>query len=56
MMYSESGTLSPDGSLLAGAKDNSIFAQNSGETGVWLWNIDELTARCFEKTVSPTEP
>jgi WD40 repeat protein len=56
MMYSESGTLSPDGSLLAGAKDNSIFAQNSGENGVWLWNTDELIAECFGKAVSPTEP
>ena len=55
MMYSESGILSPDGSLLAGAKDNSIFAQDSGETGVWLWNTDHLIADCFAKTGIPTE-
>jgi hypothetical protein len=47
MMYSESGALSPDGLLLAGSKDNSIFAQNAGGTEVWLWNTDELTSKCF---------
>jgi len=55
MMYSESGTLSPDGSLLAGAKDNSIFAQNAGGTGVWLWNTDQLVTRCFGKD-DPNSP
>ncbi len=47
MMYSESGALSPDGLLLVGSKDNSIFAQNAGAGGVWLWNTDELTMKCF---------
>jgi WD40 repeat protein len=47
MMYSESGVLSPDGSVLAGAKDNSILAQNGGATGVWLWNSDEVAIKCF---------
>jgi len=51
MMYSESGALSPDGSLLAGAKDNSILAQSPSETGVWLWDTGELTAECFGKAV-----
>ena len=54
MMYSESGTLSANGSLLAGAKDNSIMAQNSGETGVWLWNTDHLTGECFGGTTAST--
>jgi WD40 repeat protein len=54
MMYSESGALSPDGSLLAGAKNNSILAQSSGGTGVWVWNTDELIARCFGNAASPT--
>jgi hypothetical protein len=47
MMYSESGVLSPDGSILAGAKDNSILAQNAGATGVWVWNSDEVAMKCF---------
>ncbi len=47
MMYSESGVLSADGLLLVGAKDNPIVAQNSGETGVWLWNTDHLMEDCF---------
>ena len=51
LMYSESGALSPDGSLLAGAKDNSILAQSPGETGVWLWNTDDVMAECFGKTM-----
>jgi WD40 repeat protein len=47
MMNSESGALSPDGSLLAGAKDNSTSAEDSGDTGVWVWNTDKLTEECF---------
>lgn len=46
VMYSEAGALSPDGSLLAGAKDNSIFAQTRGGEGVWLWRTDKLTSAC----------
>ena len=56
MMYSESGALSPDGLLLAGAKDNSIFAQGSAETGVWLWYTDNLVAGCLGRTASSTGP
>jgi WD40 repeat protein len=55
MMYSESGVLSADGSLLVGAKDNSILAQNSGETGVWLWNTDHLTEDCFGRSRTSAE-
>jgi WD40 repeat protein len=55
MMYSESGALSADGSLLVGAKDNSILAQNSGETGVWLWNTDHLTDECFGRARTPND-
>jgi WD40 repeat protein len=47
MMYSESGTLSADGSLLAGAKDNSILAQSQSSTGVWVWDTDELVLKCL---------
>jgi WD40 repeat protein len=49
MMNSESGALSPDGSLLAGAKDNATSDQDSGETGVWVWNTDKLIEDCFGK-------
>jgi WD40 repeat protein len=47
LMYSESGVLSPDGALLAGAKDNSIMAQTRSGEGVWLWDTNNLTAKCF---------
>lgn len=46
VMYSEAGALSPDGTLLAGAKDNSIFAQTPSGEGVWLWQTDKLTVGC----------
>jgi WD40 repeat protein len=46
VMYSETGTLSPDGTLLAGAKDNSIFAQTRSGEGVWLWQTDRLESAC----------
>jgi WD40 repeat protein len=46
VMYSESGALSPDGSVLAGGKDNSILAPHDSPDGVWLWNTNELIARC----------
>ena len=47
LMYSESGSLSPDGTLLAGAKDNSILAQTRSGEGVWIWDTSKLAARCF---------
>jgi WD40 repeat protein len=46
LMYSESGALSPDGNLLAGAKDNSILAPHQSPDGVWLWDTNELEAKC----------
>lgn len=47
LMYSESGSLSPDGTLLAGAKDNSILAQTKSGDGVWIWDTSKLAARCL---------
>lgn len=46
VMYSGAGALSPDGTLLAGAKDNSIFAQTRTGEGVWLWRTDKLASAC----------
>lgn len=46
VLYSESGALSPDGTLLAGAKDNSILAQGQSPDGVLLWDTKHLTAKC----------
>ena len=45
VLYSESGALSPDGGLLAGAKDNSILAQDQSPDGVMLWDTQHLTAK-----------
>jgi WD40 repeat protein len=46
VLYSESGALSPDGTLLAGAKDNSIFAQGQSPDGVLLWDTQRLVQSC----------
>jgi hypothetical protein len=46
VMYSESGTLSADGSILAGAKDNSILAQGQSPDGVSLWDTKRLAEKC----------
>jgi WD40 repeat protein len=46
VLYSESGALNPDGSLLAGAKDNSILAQGQSPDGVLLWDTKHLAAKC----------
>jgi WD40 repeat protein len=46
ILYSESGALSPDGSLLAGAIDNSFFAGNKVQPGIGLWPTDKLRAAC----------
>jgi WD40 repeat protein len=60
VLYSESGALSPDGGLLAGAKDNSILAQGQSPDGVLLWDTKHLTAKCgfgppnTTESVSPT--
>lgn len=47
LMYSESGSLSQDGTILAGAKDNSILAQTRSGEGVWIWDTSKLAAKCF---------
>jgi WD40 repeat protein len=47
LMYSESGSVSPDGSTLAGAKDNSFLAQTRSGEGVWVWDTSKLAAKCF---------
>jgi WD40 repeat protein len=49
LMYSESGSLSPDGMLLAGAKDNSILAQTRSGEGVWIWDTSKLATKCLKK-------
>ena len=46
VMYSESGALSADGNVLAGAKDSSILAQHTSPDGVWLWVTNDLAAKC----------
>lgn len=46
VMYSESGAVSPDGNFLVGAKDNSFLAQEKSPEGVWLWDTNELAAKC----------
>lgn len=46
VLYSESGTLSGDGSILAGAKDNSIFAQGQSPDGVFIWDTKRLLEKC----------
>jgi WD40 repeat protein len=46
LMYSESGALNHDGSLLAAAKDNSILARDKSGDGVWLWDTDQLAVKC----------
>jgi WD40 repeat protein len=46
VLYSESGTLSSDGSILAGSKDNSFFAQSKAPDGVMLWDTKNLATKC----------
>ena len=46
VLYSESGALTPDGTLLAGAKDNSIFQQGQSPDGVLLWDTKQLAKTC----------
>jgi WD40 repeat protein len=46
VLYSESGALSPDGALLAGAKDNSILARGQSPDGVLLWDTQRLAEGC----------
>lgn len=53
IMYSESGSLSPDGSILAGAKDNSILAQGQSPDGVLVWDTKRLAEKCGLGSSSP---
>ena len=46
ILYSESGALSPDGSMLVGGVDNSIFARDQVKTGVALWNVQSILKAC----------
>jgi WD40 repeat protein len=55
-MYSESGSLSPDGTLLAGAKDNSIFTQTRSGNGVWIWDTSKLLSKCFSAAGAAPSP
>ncbi len=56
VLYSESGALSPDGTLLAGAKDNSILAQGQSPDGVFLWDTQQLIQSCgFPAVTSPPQ-
>jgi WD40 repeat protein len=55
MMFSESGSLSPDGSVLAGAKDNSILAQGQSPDGVEIWDTRRLAEKCGFGSPGSTE-
>ena len=46
ILYSESGALSPDGSLLVGAIDNSIMAQDKVKPGVGIWETSAIRKSC----------
>jgi WD40 repeat protein len=46
VMYSESGSLSSNGSILAGAKDDSILAQGQSPDGVLIWDTKRLAEKC----------
>ena len=53
VLCSESGALSPDGTLLTGAKDNSILAQGKSPDGVLLWDTRRLVENCGFATNAP---
>jgi WD40 repeat protein len=54
VLYSESGALSFNGGLLAGARDNSILAQGQSPDGILLWDTKHLAAKCGFDPVSNT--
>jgi WD40 repeat protein len=56
VMYSESGSLSPDGTVLAGAKDSSILAPARSGDGVWLWDVNRLAAKCGLAHLNSDDP
>ena len=49
ILYNEAGVLSPDGTLIASGKDNSILQRAGGENGVWLWSTDDVLRACFNQ-------
>jgi WD40 repeat protein len=55
VLYSESGAINPDGSLLAGAKDNSIMARGQSPDGVLLWDTKRLVAKCGFAPLNTTD-
>jgi len=56
VLYSESGVPSPDGTLLAGAKNSSILAQGQSPDGVLLWDTQRLVQSCgFATITTPTQ-
>jgi len=55
VMFSESGSLSPDGSVLAGAKGNSILAQGQSPDGVEIWDTTRLAEKCGIGSPGTTE-
>jgi WD40 repeat protein len=46
VLYSESGALSSDGSMLAGGLDNSIFATDKVKPGVVFWHTSSIRKAC----------
>jgi hypothetical protein len=46
VLYSESGALSPDGAVVAGARDNSIFAPGQSRDEVLLSNTQGMVESC----------
>jgi WD40 repeat protein len=46
ILYSESGALSPDGSLVVGAIDNSIMAPDKVKPGVGVWETAAIRKDC----------
>jgi hypothetical protein len=46
VLYSESGQLSADGSILVGAIDNGLLSQERVEPGVKVWDVPALLQAC----------
>ena len=45
-LLSNSGTLSPDGRLLAGAMEPAIPTDNQNDAGVFIWKTEDLAKAC----------
>jgi WD40 repeat protein len=52
ILYSESGSLSSDGSMMAGGLDNSIMAADKARPGVALWRTSTILKACGMQTQS----